>query len=120
MEVNVPEIKLTKGEQKRDFIYIDDAVNAYMKIIETKKTSCTNYEAGTGCLMPLKECALQIKEASCSFTKLNFGAIPYREDELMETKINISNLLKIGWKPEYTFMQGIKKLLSLENGEAIK
>lgn len=31
---NTPSIKLTKGEQKRDFIYVKDAVTAYACILE--------------------------------------------------------------------------------------
>ena len=31
---NLPQLNLTAGTQKRDFIYIDDVVSAYMKIID--------------------------------------------------------------------------------------
>ena len=31
---NVPELKLTLGEQRRDFFYIEDVVSAYLIILE--------------------------------------------------------------------------------------
>jgi nucleoside-diphosphate-sugar epimerase len=35
---NEPEIDLTLGEQKRNFVYIDDVVNAYLTLIEDRKS----------------------------------------------------------------------------------
>ena len=117
---NAQKINLTKGGQKRDFIYISDVVNAYLKIMETENGSYEEFEIGTGRSIALKDAALKIKEIAKSATELNFGAVPYRKDEQMETKTDISKLLKLGWHPEYDFDKGIKEILSLEYSEDIK
>ena len=47
---NVESIKLTKGEQQRDFVYITDAVNALMCIVDSVDTLQLNeyfFEVGT-------------------------------------------------------------------------
>ena len=47
---NVERIDLTKGEQKRDFIYIDDVVDAFIKIVNSSDTFLRDFyefEVGT-------------------------------------------------------------------------
>ena len=44
-------------------------------------------------------------------TKLNFGALPYRDGELMEFKINNESLKKLGWMPSTVLNQGLELTL---------
>ena len=111
-------INLTTGEQKRDFIYIDDVVNAFiviLKNISNQKNGFYEYEVGSGTSVRIKTLVELIKELSmCEVTKLNFGAIPYRENEVMVSIVNISDLLKLGWKPQYTLKTGLLKTIEFE------
>ncbi|NYK65226.1 NAD-dependent epimerase/dehydratase family protein, partial [Salmonella enterica subsp. enterica serovar Typhimurium] len=45
------------GEQIRDFIFVDDVVNAYLTILENRKEvpSYTEYQVGTGAGVSLKD-----------------------------------------------------------------
>ena len=110
---NVKELNLTKGEQKRDFIYIDDVVNAYAVILQNKRyiRGFVEYAVGTGETVSIKYFVELVRQLTNSHTKLNFGAIPYRENEIMESKSNIESLTNLGWKPEITLQQGISKML---------
>ena len=111
---NIPDFNLTKGEQRRDFVYIDDVVDAYMSVIDFQTGNFEEFEIGLGYSVSLKEAALKIKELTGSAIHLNFGALPYRKDELMEAKTEISKLSSLGWKAEYDFENGIKNLLKTE------
>jgi len=111
---NIADFNLTKGEQKRDFIYINDVVDAYMSVIDSNTGNFEEFEIGLGHSLSLKEAALKIKELTGSTIRLNFGALPYRKDELMEAKTEISKLLSLGWKAKYDFENGIKNLLKAE------
>jgi CDP-paratose synthetase len=115
---NSDKINLTTGEQKRDFIYIDDVVNAFIVIIKhifSQKKGFYDYEVGSGCNVKIKSLVELIKELSgCEVTKLNFGVIPHRRNEVMSSSVDISNLLKLGWKPQYTLKSGLLKTIEFE------
>ncbi len=117
---NVPEIDLTSGEQKRDFIYIDDAVEGFMKIIQNldkNKNEFEHYEIGSGNNISIKETVTMIKKiAANTVTKLNFGKIPYRENEIMNSCVDISKLLSLGWKPKVALGDGLKMTIEAEKG----
>lgn len=108
---NVPELDLTPGEQKRDFIYIDDAVAAYLKILE--HTCMSNvyyleYELGSGNAVSIKDFVELVKKVTHSSTRANFGALPYRENEVMDCNINIESLKALDWKCRVDLAAGIK------------
>lgn len=111
---NVPELNLTKGEQQRDFIYIDDVVSAYMILLKQyheEKADFGEYEIGSGETISIKDFVLMVHKLTRSKTKLNFGAVPYRENEMMETKANTRLLNKLCWDSKYTVQSGIRKVV---------
>lgn len=92
-------IDMTPGMQTRDFIYINDVVSAFEVVLnnEDRLTNYQEYEVGTGESFSIKHIAELIKKQTNSKTKLNFGSIPYREGEIMESVSNNNGLLKLGW-----------------------
>lgn len=118
------EINLTKGRQKRDFIYIGDAVDAFIKVLENLnnlKSRVHNYEIGTNKSFEIKKVVELIKKISGNtVTKFNFGAIPYRKNEIMDSKADTKAIRDLGWKPKYSLIQGLTKTINKEKGsEAI-
>jgi len=112
---NVAKIDLTLGEQQRDFVYIDDVCSAYQIVIQksTEITKAyTEFQVATNQLMKIKEVMLYLKEITNSTSRLNFGAIPYRENELMKSETDNTALLNLGWKPQNSIRIGLKKCLS--------
>ena len=107
---NKLEIKLTKGEQKRDFIYIDDVVEAYSVIF--RRLNGFNFgfnelEIGSGHAITIREFVETVKEITKSNTKLKFGALPYRPDELMFSKAKTDFIISLGWSKRYCLREGI-------------
>ena len=112
LQNNQDELKLTAGEQRRDFIYVDDVVEAYWKILTSQSNDkkYQHYEVGTGKTISIKELVMLAKSITKSQTKLLFGAIPYRENEIMESKADTTKLHTMGWNPTVTIKQGLERM----------
>lgn len=111
---NIPELKLTLGEQKRDFIYIDDVVSAYMILLQKAQLQTDNfqeYNLGSGKTITIREFVENIHKITQSCTKLNFGALPYRENEIMQSKTDTTLLNSLGWQCKTELADGIKMVI---------
>lgn len=117
---NVEKIDLTSGVQKRDFIYIDDIVEAYMIVVNNLEqlSSFEEFELGSGDAIEVKEFLGlvydQINQKQTVTTELNFGAVAYRDKENMCMQADISKLVSLGWKPTISLEEGIKRTLKGE------
>ena len=115
---NVTRIPLTLGEQRRDFIYIDDVVEIFGRIITASRklgSGFFGYEVGTGETIRIMDFVACVKRivGNCS-TILDFGAIPYREHEVMESVVDISALSALGWKASVSLEQGLRCTIDAE------
>ena len=91
------------GKQTRDFIHVDDLINAFIKIIKSKFENKI-YNLGSG------------KRTSINTIAKIFGGkkkfIPIRPGEPKNSVADIKKIKKdINWKPKISIEQGIKKLL---------
>lgn len=112
---NVPKLPLTLGEQKRDFIYIDDVVNAYVKILEnlTNLGEQQHIELGSGTPICIKDFVKAVHRLTQSKTELLFGQVPYRENDEMCMVANTEFLKSLGWVSMFDIEAGIKKTLGM-------
>jgi CDP-paratose synthetase len=114
--MNTETIDLTEGNQKRDFIYIDDLVVACNLIIE-KLSQIGRFELipiGSGEVVSVKEIALLIHRLASSKSILRFGALPYRANEVMCSKIDLAYIKKLGWMPKVSIDSGISRVVAHE------
>jgi len=104
-------LSLTKGEQKRDLIYIDDAVSAFRAIVDNIdkfKDGYTEVDLGSGVSISIKHLVKKIKKITNNqVTCLEFGAIEYRSNEIMNSKANINLLKSLGWSPKINLDKGL-------------
>jgi CDP-paratose synthetase len=110
---NIKELDLTEGKQLRDFIYVDDVVSVYDLLIEKFERGealIEEYEVGSGSSISIKEFVLLAKEVSGASTHLKFGALEYRNNEIMESKANIEPLVQLGWQIKNPIKSGIGKM----------
>ena len=47
-------------------------------------------------------------------TKLNFGALSYRDNEVMRSHVDLTEIHKLGWSPKTNFIDGLYKTIKLE------
>jgi len=115
ISINQPFVELTAGEQKRDFIFINDVVNAYKIVLSSHRNAAiegmTDFEVGTGFSTSLREFILLVKELTKSNSELRFGALPYRENEIFDSFANNSKLRSLGWSQQFTLIEGLRKII---------
>lgn len=118
---NVPDLNLTQGEQKRDFIHIDDVVAAYMTLLEKEDRLSKPFielDVGSGLPVSIREFVETVHSLASSRTHLHFGALPYRTGEVMHSAADISGLTELGWQCRYDLASGLKQVIEQERGQA--
>jgi CDP-paratose synthetase len=113
MKNNEPFIDLTYGEQKRDFIHIEDVIRAFEIVLISYQNlpNFDKFEIGTGESTSIRDFILLVKNKLKSSTRLNFGKLEYRENEIMFSKAVNSKLIKLGWKVHYDLEEGVLNVL---------
>lgn len=117
LKLNTSVIKLTSGEQERDFIYIDDVVEACMILLEKSPTltKFNEFDVGTGKSVKVKFFLEQLKKIfETNFgvvkTKFTFGKIPLNKEKIVKIKINNKPLIELGWSPKTDIQSGLIKV----------
>lgn len=117
-------IDLTAGEQRRDFIYIDDVVDAFLRIFEfalSRDAGFHHFEIGSSQTVSIREFVLLAQRlAGNSKTDLRFGALPYRDNEVMESHVDTSALEALGWRPHVTLEEGLRRTMEIERKRQAK
>ena len=115
----VDEISLTGGEQKRDFVFVDDVCRAYITVLDNYEKyffGFLTFDVGTGESVSIKSFVNYVKEYSHSKTLLGFGQLKYRDDEIMSSVADTTSLLNWGFKTDISYQQGIEKIVDLYLG----
>lgn len=106
--------KLVSPEIARDFIYIDDVVDAYLAVLDsTNLGSGEIYNLGTGKQTTIREAVDSVKKI------LNVNVDPRwnaMEGRIWDTNVWVADIEKIkkrlGWKPRYTFLNGLRETIN--------
>jgi CDP-paratose synthetase len=108
---NVPEIGLTLGEQRRDFIYVQDVVSAYQHFLSPQHRPDIKYwsvDIGTGCTASIRELSEMVHHQTQSRSKLCFGQLPYAPHEIMLAQANVTQAEAWGWKARVPWREGLQ------------
>ncbi|WP_406656576.1 NAD(P)-dependent oxidoreductase [Methanolobus sp. ZRKC2] len=111
-------MQMTPGEQIRDYIYIDDLIDAYIlasTVPLTNKTEIINIGSGKGITM--KKFAFMISNhLGASDGLLQFGALPYRPNEMMYLVANVNKAKSLlGWEPKTSIEKGLEHTINWYN-----
>ncbi len=100
------------GNQFRDFLYVDDLIDAILKCLKKKSSRGEIINIGSGNPMQIKKIVLLIKNIIKQGTP-DFGKIKLRKDEILKLfpKINKAKK-KLNWKPKFTFSKSIVKTIN--------
>lgn len=111
------ELGLTAGTQRRDFIFIEDVVSAYLLLARNAVTdgpAFQEYELGSGTSLAIRDLVMMIKTLTGSEINLNFGAVPMRPHEVIESFANTGPLRAMGWQPRVSLADGLAHMIEVE------
>ncbi|MGC4048690.1 MAG: NAD(P)-dependent oxidoreductase [Paludibaculum sp.] len=112
-----PHVDLTRGEQRRDFVYVEDAVDAYLLLLRNLgrlHKPFVEFTIGSGQARELAGVVRRIHQACNAETELRFGALPYRPGEVMHSQADIEPLRSLGWAPAVELDAGLIRTIDTE------
>ena len=100
------------GEESRDFLYIEDAVDATILGIEKEKANAQVFNVGSGVATTVR----QVAEVLKSFYNSEINILINGKYRLGDIRHNYADLTKInhflGFSPKYDFQKGISEFVS--------
>lgn len=103
------EFQMTRGEQKRDFIYIGDVVRAIEMFIH-RPVILEYVNLSSGNALSLNAITALFNEKVKGSLTVN-QCLPYRTNELWEVSGNNSRLLSLGFTMNFTIEMGLNAML---------
>lgn len=108
--------RLTKCEQRWDYLYIDDAVGAAIDIARSAAEGVFNL--GSGRALPLREVVETMVRLTHSTARPAYGALPYRNDQVMHLEADVSRLqAATGWSPRISIEDGMAAMIAAIRGD---
>jgi len=106
-------LELTPGNQVRDFLYVQDVVDAMLLVAENGPSTFEEYNLCSSNGITVKEFVQTIcRVAKGNFNLMNFGSLDYRPGEPMWIVGDNSKFCSdFGWKPKYTIEEGIAETI---------
>ena len=103
---------MTPGEQTRDFVFIDDLVNAYVRAGVSEGHFGEIFNIGSGKAYKIKDIAYKIASFLDKRDFLEIGARDYRKSEIMSYFVDISKAKNcLNWAPKIEIDEGLKKTI---------
>lgn len=107
-----PPIIYGDGKQSRDYLYIEDAVNAYESILDSKRPLKEPINFGTGKDVAILSVANNIVRLFGKKGKIKPVHVAPRPGEVRRLVADNKKARKLlGWKPTYSFNEGLKKFV---------
>lgn len=105
--------KLTGCEQLWDYLHVSDAARAIVAVASNGAGGIFNLGSGTA--LQLKDYIELMRISVRSNLSPEYGAIPYRNDQVMHLQADIRKLEKeVGWQPIIQFGEGIDGVVEHE------
>ncbi len=106
-------LRLTAGEQVRDFTFVEDVAEGLLRLGLASATPGAVVNLATGRLTSVRsfvETAAGILQIPSE--RLQFGMIPTRPEEMQHVEVTLTRLRQLtGWAPSTGIVEGIRKTL---------
>ncbi len=101
---------MTAGEQTRDFIYVDDVVEALIAAATTRDAVGAVFNIGSGESVTVREVAEHAETLTGGTGLLGFGDVPYRVGESMAYSVDTDAARRmLGWAAAVSLDEGLRR-----------
>jgi UDP-glucose 4-epimerase len=104
-------MSLTPGEQLWGFLHARDAAAGVRTVVESERAHGI-FNLGSPDAPRLKDTVTMLRDLVNPSAELGFGDVPYRPDQVMVLKADISRLAALGWKPAIDLASGLKEMVA--------
>lgn len=109
-------VKVTAGEQRRDYSYVDDHVAALLAAASVPLADTARaYNIGSGGPILVRTLIEAVVAAvgESSIDRVEFGAVPYRSDDLTDRYADITAAARdLGYAPTFSLAEGLRRTVS--------
>jgi UDP-glucose 4-epimerase len=104
-------VTLKDSRPKRDFVHIDDIVEALKLCVVKELIGLEIFNLGSGISYSVKEVVEMVNLQFSDTLKINYTK-EHRSNEVLDTVANINHAQSLlGWKPRITLEEGIKRTI---------
>lgn len=108
---------LTAGEQRWDYLYVDDAVEAIYQ--SSAKSARGVFNLGSGKSYSVRSILEKIRDLIDPSLPLGFGDVPYPPDQIMNLETSIDGLREVtGWTPQIDIDEGLTRTIAWYTAQA--
>jgi len=103
-------VEVTAGEQTRDFIYVEDVVNAIIRSLIAPGAENGVWNVGSGEVVTVRSCLESIERITGRTGLIEYGRRPYSESEIFKYELKAEETCAaLDWKPSITLDEGLRK-----------
>ena len=108
------------GLESRDFVYIDDVIDATILAIENERANGEIFNVGSGVATTVKEVAESLKKFYNSDVNINISG-KFRFGDIRHNYADLSKIESLlGFNPKYDFQKGITEFVKWVKKQEIK
>jgi dTDP-L-rhamnose 4-epimerase len=105
------------GQESRDFVFVEDAVEATWRCVKGQSNLVESFNVGTGKRTSVLQVAKEIVEYFGSSSKISITGA-FRQGDIRHNFADLSKIRQaIGFAPQFTFGEGLQQFLSWVTGQ---
>lgn len=113
-------IPLSEGTQERDFVYIDDVVDALLAAARVDAPAPLTFNIGSGTGTRVRDVVTAVLAMLDAGDLARFGALPMRPDEIMHMAADVSAAAAgLGWTPHTSLHDGLRSTIEWFKHDAL-
>ena len=103
-------IDVTEGMQTRDFVYVDDVVDAIIVALTKEDVRADIWNIGSGEVVTVRDCLERIEKITGKPNLIQYGKRPYKELEIFHYHPEVNEAYEaLTWRPSVMLDEGLTR-----------